>query len=968
MPELMRFDSVVLPAPRDPGRSGSILQDLVQALPPAAAEVVSTHRAFFLWLCENSAYLVRLVRHHPEVILGLDATAPEDILAGLMSGLNASRASERKQFERDLRRAKGAVALVTALADLTEYWPVMHTTRVLSEFADEAVAVTIRFLLDEAHRRGKLTAAVDDAASGVIVLAMGKHGAYELNYSSDIDLIFFYEPNILPLADGVEQSKFYIDLARDMRALLQDPTADGYVFRVDLRLRPDPGSTPVALPVPAALIYYEGHGQNWERAAFIKARAIAGDTGAGEAFLAELAPFIWRRNLDFAAIEDVHSMKRQIHAVKGHAQIATAGHNIKLGRGGIREIEFFVQTQQLIAGGREKSLRQRPTLDVLAELAKKGWITEQTAAGLHASYCYLRRLEHRLQMRNDEQTHALPRDQETLEQFAHFAGYGSAAALSEELTQHLFYVAREYGNLFEAAENLSATSGNLVFTGADDDPDTLVTLENMGFQRPADMSAIIRGWHTGRVRAMRSARAREMLTRLKPHLLTALARNGRADENLLRFDKFLSGLPAGVQLFSLFQANPNMLDLVVDIIGTAPRMAEWLSHNANLLDIVLDETGLDALQDPVRIADDLKLVLADCPGDDIIQALDRIRLFVHERQFALGVRLLSEPLDALACGRGFAALADAAVTQALAWAQRDVARLHGHIAAGAMAILAMGKLGSCEMTITSDLDIIVICDAPDFLATSDGAKPLDAETWFARTTRRFLSGLTAPTAQGSLYEVDTRLRPSGNSGPLVSKLSGFAHYQQHEAWTWEHMALTRGRLIAGDDRLRQHVNAIITATLTRFRDAETIKKDIAEMRQRLLAQRTSQSSWDIKHGRGGLFEIEFIAQTLLLLSAHDHSDVLSPHTDLLLHKLHTHKILSDADFNVLSEAWHNFSVLRQILSLCVGPNHAEALPLSTENLLLRATNQPDVARLTSYIAETRVEVAACLDRVLAPLA
>lgn len=964
MPELMRFDQIDLPASRAPDRRQDIYTDLVQSLPQEAAAVITAHRAFFQWLCENSAYLVRLLRQNPDVIIALSEKPPETIAADLIAGIESSTETDRAAFARTLRRAKGAVALLTALADLANHWPVMTVTRVLSEFADAAVAATIQHLLKAAFQRGKILAPVSNDKSGIIVLAMGKHGAYELNYSSDIDLIFFYEPNCLPLAEGVEQSKFYIDLARDMRGLLQDPTADGYVFRVDLRLRPDPGSTPVALPVPAALIYYEGHGQNWERAAFIKARAIAGDIAAGKAFLAELGPFIWRRNLDFAAIEDVHSMKRQIHAVKGHANITTAGHNIKLGRGGIREIEFFVQTQQLIAGGREKSLRQRPTLEVLSELARKTWITSETADGLRESYCYLRRLEHRLQMRNDEQTHSLPRDQETLAQFANFAGYETIEALSSELTHHLTYVAREYGNLFETAENLSASSGNLVFTGTDDDPDTLVTLEKMGFQRAADMSAIIRGWHTGRVRAMRSSRARELLTRLKPHLLTALARSGSADENLLRFDKFLSGLPAGVQLFSLFQANPSMLDLVVDIIGTAPRMADWLSHNANLLDVVLDNTSLEALQNPDRIKDDLRTALADCADEDIIQSLDRMRLFVHERQFALGVRILSEPLDALACGRGFAALADAAVSFALELARKDLARVHGEIVDGAMAILAMGKFGSQEMTITSDLDVIIVCDAPDFYVNSDGSKPLDAETWFARAARRFLSSLTAPMAQGALYEVDTRLRPSGNSGPLVAKMSGFENYQLHEAWTWEHMALTRGRLVAGDQTLCQRIEDVMTTTLTRARDKDKTRIDIAEMRAKLLAQTSQPSQWDIKHGRGGLFEIEFIAQTLLLLSGDKEPDLMSPHTDQALKNLHDRKCLSDADFNLLAEAWYNLSVMRQILSLCVGPNHSEALPLSTENLLLRATNQPDVGRLTSYISETRTAVAACLDKIL----
>lgn len=952
--------------PLDLERSRLKFDEVVALVSDAQAELLTRDKKFFLWLFGNSTYLTRLVKRHVAIIEACDRDAPETVFSRILEKLIADFApiETKSDFQKYLRIAKGEVALLTALADLCDYWTPMQVTAYLSRFADLAVQLTIEFLLGEAFRRNKLVEKVSASQSGIIVLAMGKHGAGELNYSSDIDLIFFYEPNHIPLRGEIEQGKFFIDMARDMSAILQTPTEDGYVFRVDLRLRPDPGSTPVALPIPAALIYYEGHGQNWERAAFIKARAIAGDIARGEDFLAELAPFVWRRNLDFAAIEDVHSMKRQIHAVRGHAQVATAGHNLKLGRGGIREIEFFAQTQQLIAGGRDPSLRSRETLEVLRELAVKDWISQETADGLKESYCYMRRLEHRLQMRLDEQTHNLPRDQETLSQFANFAGYDSIEDLSSELTRHLQYVAREYSQLFEASESLAAGAGNLVFTGTDDDPETLETLAGMGFARPSDMSAIIRGWHTGRMRAMRSARAREMLTRLKPRLLRAIARTGQADDSLLSFDKFLSSLPAGIQLFSLFQANPHVLDLVVDIIGTAPRLAEWLSHNAGLLDVVLDSADPSALIDGAATQEDLATFLEQSGEGDIMTTLDHIRMFVHERQFILGNRILADPHDALACGQGFSTLADAAVQRVLDLSIKDVSRVHGVIEGAQMAVLAMGKYGSQEMTITSDLDLIIICDAPDFLALSTGEKPIDAETWFARTARRFLSGLTAPMAQGELYTVDTRLRPSGNSGPLVTKISGFANYQASEAWTWEHMALTRARVVAGDRILCEQIEEIVMQTLTKARDLSKTRADIAEMRDKLLTHKPSESHWDVKYGRGGLFEIEFFVQTMQLFHGAQCREVLTAHTDRALLALRDHGFLADADYEHLAQAWRVFSFLRQILSLCVGPKNTDELPISTENLLLRVANQPDIARLHLYLDELRAHVARQLDGLL----
>ncbi|MDA8653965.1 bifunctional [glutamine synthetase] adenylyltransferase/[glutamine synthetase]-adenylyl-L-tyrosine phosphorylase [Alphaproteobacteria bacterium] len=968
MSEKINYAAVKVPPPYDAAHAQILFDDLLTKLTDDEAHsVVLANRDFFCWLIENSNYLTRLLVRHADIISSLAHLTADDCLDLVLTNLKNELAqiSDRAAFMKRLRHAKGAVSLLIALCDISDHWPTMLAAEKLSLFADLSVEETLCFLLREAYAKSKLKAPARSDESGIVILAMGKHGAQELNYSSDIDIIYFYEPHQLDLSSQIEQGKFHIDLARDLSTILQSSTEDGYVFRVDLRLRPDPGSTPVALPIPAALAYYEGHGQNWERAAFIKARAIAGDLKAGQGFLDELSPFIWRRNLDFAAIEDVHSMKRQIHAVRGHGTIATAGHNIKLGRGGIREIEFFVQTQQLIAGGREPRLRGIKTLSVLQDLANLGWISQETATGLKQSYCYLRRLEHRLQMRQDEQTHSLPREAEALLRVANFSGYDDIYVFGNDLTQHLTYVAQEYGALFETSEALSADSGNLVFTGAEDDPGTLETLTAMGFQRPSDMSAIIRGWHTGRMRVMRSSRAREMLTRLKPQLLTSLARNGHADDTLLRFDKFLNGLPAGIQLFSMFQANPRMLDLVIDVIATAPRLAEWLSKNVNLLDVMMDDLDIDGVQDDDHMAQNLAAYLNRYKGDGIIERIDRTRLFVHEQQFALGVATLRDPQRALNYGKAYSALASAAVQDVLKAAIANMKAQHGEIVGSEMAIIALGKFGSNEMTITSDLDLIIVCDAPDFSVMSNGPKPLDCDTWFARAARRFLSGLSAPTPNGTLYEVDTRLRPSGNAGTLVTKLSGFTDYQNNEAWTWEHMALTRARVLSADSGLKAKLETAIDNIMRAPRDRSKVLADVAQMRQKLNDHRQAKSVWDVKLGRGGLFEIEFMAQTLALLNGHENPDILSAQTDILLKNIGQRDGTAlNLDMNLLIEGWTVFSLLRHVLSLCVGSSQDGALPIFTQKLLMRVGNQPDIPRLINYINEMRDSIGAQFDRLL----
>ena len=569
----------------------------------------------------------------------------------------------------------------------------------------------MRFLFREARAKGQWlggTDAAPEAGSGFIVLGMGKYGAAELNYSSDIDLIVFYDLDQLKLRDGLEPQPFFVRLTKDLVKILQERTADGYVFRVDLRLRPDPGATQVALSTDSAFHYYESFGQNWERAAMIKARAVAGDEPAGRAFLTELAPFVWRKYLDFAAIADIHAMKRQIHVHKGFGVIGVAGHNIKLGRGGIREIEFFAQTQQLIAGGRQLDLRIPRTLSALGQLVRRGWIKQEVETELTAAYVFLRTIEHRLQMVADEQTHQLPESDAELEAFSRFAGFSDKAAFSAALLAVLETVQRHYGVLFEDSPELTRGGHNMMFAGEADDPATVEALGKLGFAQPSQVIATVRGWHHGRYPAVRSAQARERLTEVQPLLIEALAETASPDTAFTGFDRFLSELPSGVQLFSLLRANPKLLRLVADIMGTAPRLARILSRRRRVLDAVLDPRVLGDMPSQTAIA----AMIADemAGANDFQDALDRARVIGNEQAFLIGVRVLTGMISAPLAGSAYAQLAEELIGAVQRAVEADFAIAHGKVPEGAAAVLAMGKLGGREMTASSDLDLIVVYD------------------------------------------------------------------------------------------------------------------------------------------------------------------------------------------------------------------------------------------------------------------
>ncbi len=537
-------------------------------------------RALLAALADHSPFLWRLATADPSRLALCLEAPPEARLEACLSALDQAcgEAQDDASVMRALRRAKQETALLIALADLGGVFDVVAATLALSRAADVFIGAALRFLLREAHHAGMLRlpdSARPEIGCGIVILGLGKLGACELNYSSDVDLVVLFDAGCAALAEAIEPATFFVRLTKKLVRLLQERTCDSYVLRVDLRLRPDPGSTAIAVSLPAACSYYEIVGQNWERAAFIKARPVAGDMALGATFLAALAPFIWRKYFDYAAIADIHAMKRQIHAVRGHAEITVTGHDVKLGRGGIREIEFFVQTQQLIFGGKRPSLRGRRTLDMLDELGRDGWVTQEAVTDLRAAYVLLREVEHRLQMKDDEQTQRLPEAAEALRRFARFCGFAREERFRAELMRSLDRVSHHYALLFENAPGLDASAGSLVFTGVSDDPETLRTLTRLGFKKPAQAAETVRGWHFGHRPAVRSPRAREVLTELVPGLLQAFARSGDPDTALAGFNSALAGMPAAIELFSMLKSDSRMRQLFGDILGGRRVSRAW---------------------------------------------------------------------------------------------------------------------------------------------------------------------------------------------------------------------------------------------------------------------------------------------------------------------------------------------------------------------------------------------------------
>jgi glutamate-ammonia-ligase adenylyltransferase len=916
---------------------------------------------------DGSPFLWDLVQRDPARLIALLASDPDEQLRGLIANAEhrAAASHDDSDVMRCLRRLKSDAALLIALADLAGVWEIMRVTEALSDVADAAVRAAVRHLLAAAARAGRFVPRDPEAietACGYVVFAMGKMGARELNYSSDIDLIVFYDP-AAPLAPDLEPGPIFVRLTRSLIKLLQERTEDGYVFRVDLRLRPDPASTQVAVSVPAALDYYGSIGQNWERAAFIKARPCAGDLALGEHMLKELAPFVWRKYLDFATLADVHAMKRQIHAYKGHGDIAVEGHNIKLGRGGIREIEFFVQTQQLIAGGRNPALRGRETLATLTMLAEGGWIDPEVETELASAYLFLRMVEHRLQMVADEQTHTLPSEREALERFARFAGFVDRDAFADALLVHLNAVQRHYARLFEDAPARAAEQRGLVFPPDHDERETLDKLSAMGFRQPLEVSEAARRWLAGGPRPLRGEVARSHFSKLMPVLIDHLARAEKPDGAVVAFDRFLNGLHGGARLFALLNQNPDLVALVAHLLGTAPRLADILAQHPQVMDPLIDPAFFGALPDDEKLHAELARSLEQARSHE--DFLDRVRLFGQEHMFLIGARILSGTVSAEQAGEAFASLADVVIRALHEIAARDFAAAHGVIRGGRSAILAMGKLGGREMTASSDLDLIVIYDFDPDCPESDGPRPLYGGQYYARFTQRLINALTTQTNYGRLYDVDMRLRPSGRSGPVATSLASFRDYQRREAWTWEHMALTRARVVSASPGFGEEVERAIYEILCLPRDPAVTAGDVVEMRGAIAAEKGDQERWNLKYVAGGLVDIEFIAQYLQLVHAAATPGILDTSTIRALETAARLGVLAAEDADALRPAARLFHDLTHILRLCLaGPFDPDTAGPGLVGLLTRAADVPDLATLEAYLVDTQDRVRKSFVRVL----
>lgn len=917
-----------------------------------------------------SPYLASLARRDPARLDAILGDAPQARLDDILARTVAAAELDQAAAEVRLRDLKAELHLLTALADLGGVWDLDQVTGALTRFADAAVAsalwVAARGEL-EAGRLTRLGEGAEGPVPGWFCIAMGKQGAFELNYSSDIDVSVFFDPDRMPLAEGVETEAFAVRLTQRLSDLMQLRTADGYVFRMDLRLRPDPSSTQAAVPIPAALDYYESVGQNWERAAFIKARPCAGDIPAAQAFLDELLPFVWRKNLDFAAIADIHSIKRQIHAYKVDERMTAKGFDVKLGAGGIREIEFYVQTQQLILGGRNPGLRSRRTLDALAALTEAGHVSPLTAAELTEAYERLRAVEHRVQMLADEQTHKLPESDTDRRRVAALSGYAQLRTFDAAITRTLKGVNARYGELFPSEEPLSSRFGSLVFTGVEDDPATLSTLKRMGFSQPARVAATIRSWHHGHIPATATERGRELFTRLAPRLLDAAQATGSPDTAFNRFSDFFSHLSSGVQLQSLFLAQPNLFELIVQVMAFAPRLAATLARRPAAIDAMLDGSFFETID----IADDrafMQAVVARAPlnedGGGFEAAMDAVRVVHREQAFRVGVQVMSGAATAAGAGKAFADLADLCVGALAAAALTETERLGGGFA-GDVAVVALGKCGSREMSAGSDLDLMTLYRAAD-LAGASAVKGWDAVTFYGRFTQRLIAALSIQTGEGGLYEVDMQLRPSGTKGPVAVSFAAFEGYYAAEAETWELLALTRARVVwSTSAAFAEAAETAIDAALRRPRDRGTIATDVREMRELMARERPPKGEWDLKLLPGGLVDIEFAAQFLQLANA-GAGGPLEPNTAAALAALRAMDLAPPKSLADLEQAWRLQQDLTQLLKVALadGADPTDEPP-AFRALLARAGGAKDFRKLKLSLAAAQTAAHAAYEALVA---
>ncbi len=877
----------------------------------------------------HSPFLSRAMDRFPSVAEQLEAGDPDAAL------LAAHAAGTREDgVARSLRRRRGAIALVTAAADLAGAWDLTKVTRTLSDFADQALEEAISAAFQERYP--------DAEQRGFVVLALGKHGSRELNYSSDIDPILLYDPRILPHGEREDVADAAVRIGRRVSELLTARDGDGYVFRVDLRLRPSPEATPIALPVEAAIGYYESTALGWEQAAFIRARPAAGDMALGEYFLRQIRPFVWRRSLDFSAIDAIVDISRRIRDHYAQGQAFGPGFDLKRGRGGIREVEFFAQVHQLIHGGRDPSLRSGYTRTALAALAQAGVIEVDVASRLSQAYVVFRTIEHRLQMVEDRQTHELPKSREALDNVARLHGLADSEALLDLLRPHVDWVGRNYDRLSPERDDAALSQ---------DEERLSSQLKDLGFIDIDTPLARIRRWRGGTIRALRSAPSREALEELLPGLMRILAKAPDPSRALNRLDDMIARLPSAINFFKLLAARPALVELLSEILSHAPTLADALARRPELLDGLIDASAFDT---PPPVAQLAEQFAALEPGEDYQALLDRVRQRVNDRRFALGAQIIrgGDPLEA---GRGYGRVAEAAIEALASATVAEFEATHGKVPGGELAIVALGRLGGGVLTHASDLDLVYLFTG-DFQTESDGAKPLGATQYFNRLAQRVTNALSVQTASGPLYEVDTRLRPSGAQGLLAASLDSFARYQREEAWAWEHLALTRARPVYGSPEARAALNAVLEKTLRQPRDFDDLARAAVKMRGDIARHKPPAGDLDVKLVPGGLVDLEF----LIHINQLHHTIAFDPDLSSALAELIA-KNLAPVQLSVALDLITRFLIVSRLVS----PKSTEP-PEATRPLVARACGAKDWDDLLESYAAARQSVSEAWAALAAP--
>ncbi len=907
----------------------------------------------------HSDHIARMVARRPDVVDAILKSGPGAVVDQAIEDIHAAGAlpGPLEAPMREMRRAKEAAQLAISIADLCCAWTLDEVVERLTRLADAATQAALRSAIRVSWSSGHLGETRDrDEMPGLFVLAMGKMGARELNYSSDIDLIVLFDLDLLPVS-GPRVKEGMTRLTRDLVRILEERTADGYIFRTDLRLRPDPASTSPAISTQFATGYYESVGQNWERMAHIKARVCAGDTAAGKEYLAELQPYVWRRHLDYWAIADIHSIKRQIHAHGGHAELTSPDFDVKLGRGGIREIEFFTQVQQLILAGRMSNLRAPGTKAALRVMADTEVVARATADDLCRAYDFLRAIEHRVQMLNDEQTHRIPMAPDRREAVSRLAGYGDIALFEADVSRVRVRVHGAYSDLFATEERLSGEAGNLVFTGVDDDPGTVATLTALGFSDPARVIHTFQQWHRGAIPATRSARAQQLLTSLGPRLLEAMSRAGEPDIAFERFQEFFSGLNSGVQVMSLMLAEPGLTRDVIQTMAFAPKLAADLARRPALMEAMLERSfsapaHLDAPGSrAARINDNLER------ESGFEARLNAARRFHREEAFRIGYQLLRGAIGATEAGVAYADLADACVAGLAGVCEREIlAKFPGEI--GGWSVCALGKFGGRELTATSDLDLMLVYEP-----ANESSVQLAT-----RFVQRLVAALSAPTEEGLLYEVDMQLRPSGRAGPVAVRMSSFERYYREEAWTWEFMALTRIRPVAGDADLGRRIVESARKALQAKSSDPRITEDIADMRRRMARERRARSMWDVKLAPGGLVDIEFVTQHAILAAAARTPGAVQPGSLAAIKMLASSGHLSAGDAALMIAALGLQLNLQQALRIATGDSfEPDAASAGLKAWLAKHLGFKGFPSLEARLGELQAQMAALRTRKLGPL-